>query len=162
MNYHCIKSDDMNNGDGLRAVLFISGCTHQCKNCHNPETWNINSGTLFDDKAKTDLFSILSRDYISGITFSGGDPLHPNNRETTFQLIKEIKTMYPNKTIWLYTGFKWEDIYIFESIKYIDVLVDDEFIDKIKDIKLHWCGSSNQKVIDVQKSLKEGKVILWE
>lgn len=162
MKYHNITKDDMLNGDGLRVVLWVSGCEHQCTGCHNQITWNENEGIDFDDNAKNEIFTLLKRDYISGITFSGGDPLFPSNRETILKLVQEIKSTFTNKTIWLYTGYNYEDIKNNEIIKYIDVLVDGKFIPQLFNPQLHWKGSSNQRVIDVQESLKIGKIVLHE
>lgn len=160
MNYHNITKDDMLNGDGLRVVLWVSGCNHHCKNCHNPITWNENDGLPFDEDAKKELFELLGRDYMSGITFSGGDPLMPCNRECVGKLIDEISKKFPTKTIWLYTGYTWEEIKDLPFINKIDVLVDGEFIQELKDEKLKWKGSSNQRVINVKETLKQNKVIL--
>ena len=110
MNYHNITKDDMLNGDGLRVVLWVAGCTHHCQGCQNPITWDVGGGIPFDDAAEKELFEALNRPHVSGITFSGGDPLHPFNREEVFRLIKKIRTELPQKTIWLYTGFLWEEI----------------------------------------------------
>ena len=161
MRYHNITTDDMLNGDGLRTVLWVAGCTHCCKECQNPITWDINGGVPFDEAAKQELFEKLNHDYISGITFSGGDPLHPLNREPITALAKEINETFPDKTIWLYTGFLWEDLQNEEILKYIDVLVDGEFMIDLLDTKLKWCGSSNQRIIDVPASLDSGRVILY-
>lgn len=160
MRYHNITTDDMLNGDGLRTVLWVAGCTHCCKECQNPITWDVNGGVPFDENTKKELFEKLNHDYISGITFSGGDPLHPLNREPVTELAKEITKTFPDKTIWLYTGFLWEDLQNEEILKYVDVLVDGEFMVDLLDTKLKWCGSSNQRIIDVQASLDAGKVIL--
>lgn len=161
MRYHNITTDDMLNGDGLRTVLWVAGCTHCCKECQNPITWDVNGGVPFDESAKKELFEKLNHDYISGITFSGGDPLHPLNREPITALAKEINETFPDKTIWLYTGFLWEDLQNEEILKYIDVLVDGEFMVDLLDTKLKWCGSSNQRIIDVPASLDAGRVILY-
>lgn len=147
MRYHNITKDDMLNGDGLRAVLWVAGCTHQCKGCHNPVTWDIEGGIPFDEAAKEELFEAIKPDYISGVTFSGGDPLHLANREEITALAKEIKETFPEKTIWLYTGFLFEDIKELEIVKYCDVIVDGPFIEEEYDGKLHWRGSRNQNVI---------------
>ena len=161
MRYHNITTDDMLNGDGLRTVLWVAGCTHCCKECQNPITWDVNGGVPFDEAAKQELFEKLNHDYISGITFSGGDPLHPLNREPITALAKEINETFPDKTIWLYTGFLWEDLQNEEILKYIDVLVDGEFMVDLLNTKLKWCGSSNQRIIDVPASLDSGRVILY-
>ncbi len=154
MRYHNITKDDMLNGDGLRVVLWVAGCSHCCKECHNPLTWDPDGGLPFDEKAKQEIFEQLDKPYISGITFSGGDPLHAANRMEIRNLMAEIKEKYPGKTIWLYTGDSWENIYHYSLMKYVDVLVDGEFQAERKDVKLLWKGSSNQRVIDVQKSLQ--------
>lgn len=162
MRYHNITKDDMLNGDGLRAVLWLSGCEHACKGCHNPITWDVNGGIEFDNTARNELFDLLEKDYISGVTFSGGDPLHPSNINEVSLLINEIRETFPEKTIWLYTGYDWDEIKMFPFIKNIDVLVDGEFVQELKDEKLHWKGSSNQNVIDVKKSLEAGQIVLHD
>lgn len=160
MRYHNITKDDMLNGDGLRVVLWVSGCSHCCKECQNPITWDPNGGLLFDEEAKQEIFTELAKDYISGITFSGGDPLYFGNRSDVLKLAKEIRTDFPNKTIWMYTGFIWETIETLEIVKYLDVLVDGEFLIAQKNIQLYWRGSTNQRVIDVVASRASGKVVL--
>ena len=145
----------MLNGDGLRVVLWLAGCTHCCKECQNPITWDPDGGLPFDDEAKREIFEQLDKSYIDGITFSGGDPLLSANRLDVRVLMKEIKKKYPGKTIWMYTGDSWEDILHYPMMKYVDVLVDGEFKIDLKDTKLLWKGSSNQRVIDVQESLKQ-------
>ena len=155
MRYHNITRDDMLNGDGLRVVLWVAGCSHCCKDCHNPITWDPDGGVLFDDKARQEIFDQLEKSYISGITFSGGEPLHAANRLNVRELMEEIRERYPDKTIWLYTGDKWEDIRHYSLLKYVDVLVDGEFVSDLKNTKLRWRGSANQRVIDVQASLRQ-------
>ena len=162
MLYHNITKDDMLNGDGLRVVLWVSGCSHKCKGCHNPITWDPECGVLFDEDAKKEIFDELEKSYISGITFSGGDPLYETNVPEVTAFAKEIKERFPKKTIWLYTGALWEDVRNMEIVSYIDVLVDGEFeIDK-KDKLLHWKGSSNQRVIDVPETIEKGEIKLHE
>ena len=153
MRYHNITHDDMLNGDGLRVVLWVAGCDHCCRECQNPVTWDPDGGLLFDDSAKAEIFDQLSKSYISGITFSGGDPLHDANRLDVKNLMCEIKEKFPNKTIWMYTGSDWENIYKLRMMQYIDVVVDGEFKVDLKDQKLLWKGSSNQRVIDVKATL---------
>lgn len=153
MRYHNITKDDMLNGDGLRVVLWVAGCNHCCKECQNPITWDPDGGLIFDNSAKEEIFEQLDQEYISGITFSGGDPLHPANRLDVREFMAQIKAKYPSKTIWLYTGDVWENILHYPVMKYVDVLVDGEFIAEEKDVKLMWKGSTNQRVIDVQKTL---------
>lgn len=162
MRYHNISHDDMLNGPGLRVVLWVSGCTHCCEGCQNGLTWDINDGLIFDENAKKELFFYLEKDYTQGVTFSGGDPLHPENRNEITALAKQIKNRFPGKDIWLYTGFKWESVKELEVMKYIDVLVDDKFIDSLKDTNLHWRGSANQRIIDVKKSIEKGKAYIFE
>ena len=159
MNYHDITKQDMLNGDGIRVVLWVSGCNHCCKNCQNPITWDENGGLPFDKQAEEELFEALDKPYIDGITFSGGDPLYPNNRSEVFRLIKKCRDSYPDKTIWLYTGYKWEEIKDLDGISDIDVIAEGEFIEELKDNNLHWVGSSNQRVINVKESLDKELVL---
>ena len=162
MRYHNITKDDMLNGDGLRVVLWVAGCSHCCKECQNPITWDPAGGLLFDEAAKQEIFEQLDKPYISGITFSGGDPLHAANRLDVRNLMAEIKQKYPNKTIWLYTGDVWENIMHYAIMQYVDVLVDGQFVDEKKNLKLLFRGSENQRIIDVPKTLAQGEVVLWE
>ncbi len=146
LKYHQILHDDMRNGDGLRVVLFVSGCNHYCKNCQNPVTWDPNDGLEFDNDALTEICVQLSKDYIAGITLSGGDPLYPGNREDITKLCKFLKDAFPKKNIWCYTGFLFEQVKDLPVMQYIDVLVDGPFIQKLADVNYHWCGSTNQRV----------------
>ena len=150
MNYIRVDKFDLLNGDGCRVVLWVSGCNHHCKGCHNPETWNPTAGILFNEQTKMEIFEALNKDYISGITYSGGDPLYPDNIETITTLAKEIREKFPSKDQWLYTGYKYEDIQDKEILKYINVLVDGPFIEELKDPNLHWRGSSNQRIIKLR------------
>ena len=159
MNYHDITKDDMLNGDGLRVVLWTAGCTHHCDGCQNPQTWDVSGGVPFDEAAEKELFDDLNHEYISGITFSGGDPLHPFNRDEVARLAKKFKETFPNKTAWLYTGFLWEEVKDNIDLTNIDILVDGEFVKELNDNTLQWVGSSNQRIIDVQKTLQEGKIV---
>ena len=181
MNYHTITYPDQNNGDGLRIVLWLSGCSHHCYNCQNPQTWNPYSGIPFDESAKQEIFNELSKDYISGITFSGGDPLHENNLDEVLKLTKQIRISFPEKTIWLYTGYNFDllksqyDEYKYtpfaananewltrwEIISNVDVLVDGEYIDEQRDLSKKWAGSKNQRVIKVRETIKNNKIILY-
>ena len=161
MRYHNITKDGNACGDGLRVVLWVAGCSHGCRECQNPITWDPNGGLPFTDSERAEIFAELDKDYISGITFSGGDPLHPSNIAEVTALAREIREKYPDKTIWLYTGSLWEEIQQYEIIHYLDVCVDGEFqVDK-KEVCLKWKGSSNQRVIDVQASLRENRVVLY-
>ena len=160
MRYHNITKDDMLNGDGLRVVLWVSGCEHACPGCHNQITWDENCGLVFDENAENEIFEQLNHNYISGITFSGGDPLYKANVKCVQSLAQEIKKRFPQKSIWVYTGYGYEEVKDLPIMKYVDVLVDGKFVLALKNTKLKWRGSSNQRVIDVQKSLKEGRVVL--
>lgn len=150
----------MLNGDGLRVVLWVAGCSHHCKGCQNPITWDPDGGIPFEQKDKEEIFEQLNQSYIEGITFSGGDPLHEKNIREVTELAKEIKKKYPDKTIWLYTGYRWEEVKNLEIIKYLDVMVDGRFDLASRDVTLQWKGSPNQRVIDVQKTLEIGLVVL--
>lgn len=161
MNYHNITKDDLRNGDGLRVVLWLAGCEHHCPGCQNPITWDPDGGLKFDSDALQELLDDLDHDYISGITFSGGDPLHPNNREGVTMIASFVKELF-GKTVWIYTGYLWEKVKDLPVMQYVDVLVDGPFIQELADVKYPWAGSTNQRVIDVQKSLKTGEVILKE
>lgn len=178
MNYLQITHEDVCNGVGLRVILWLSGCSHHCYNCQNPQTWNPDNGILFDELAKQEIFNELSKDYMSGITLTGGDPLYKQNLDEVLSLIKKIREKFPSKNIWLYTGYTWE--YVFrgassciskdetnnfrrrEIIKLCDVVVDGQFIDSQKDLSLKFRGSKNQRLIDVHKSLEQNKIVLYE
>lgn len=158
MNYHNISHDDMNNGDGLRVVLWVAGCIHHCKGCQNPCTWDPYGGLPFGEREMCEIYNALEKDYISGITFSGGDPLFSLNRPVIRMIVGTVRRLYPQKTIWLYTGFTWEEIKenreLFDIVSQCDVLVDGKYEEENRDVSLPWRGSSNQRVIDVKKSLK--------
>lgn len=162
MKYHNITKEDMLNGDGLRVVLWVSGCEHACEGCQNPLTWDPEDGLLFDKAAENELFEELEKDYISGVTFTGGDPLYPSNREEITRLTRVVKGRFPQKTIWLYTGYLWEEVCDLPVIKYIDVIVDGRFILEQLDNTLYWKGSKNQRAINVKQSLVQGNVVLHE
>ena len=147
-------------GEGIRYTIFVQGCPHGCPGCHNPQTHDFAGGHIAD--VEQILESIRQNPLLSGVTFSGGDPLHWQNRKETGALIEEIHKKFPEKTIWLYTGFLWEDIKDLPFLKYVDVLVDGPFVEAEKDVTLHWKGSANQRVIDVKKSLAQGSVVLYE
>lgn len=165
MNYHNISHDDQNNGDGLRVVLWLSGCHHYCKNCQNQQTWNPDSGIEFDIYACNEIFEQLDKNYISGITLSGGDPLAEENLCGVLRLVNDIKKRFPSKNIWLYTGYTWDQIMSSPKRKDIveqcDVIIDGPYIEEMRNLCLKWRGSLNQRVIDIKKSLQECKVVLW-
>lgn len=146
----------------MRVVLWVSGCTCFCKKCHNPETWNFNSGKQFTNNAMHELYNALKQPYVQGLTLSGGHPLDPQNLKQCTEICITIKTMLPEKDIWLYTGYVWEDIKNLPIMNYIDVLVDGPYIDELRNISLAFCGSSNQRIINVQQSLEQDKIILWK
>lgn len=166
MNYHNITHDDMNNGDGLRVVLWVAGCKHRCKGCQNPVTWNPDDGLTFGKKDRDEIFSALRKPYIAGITFSGGDPLHQNNRTEVDLLAQMVKAEFPDKTVWVYTGYTWEEIMqdkaLYHLMRNVDILVDGRYEEELRDVNYHWAGSTNQRVIDVPQTLQEGRVILHE
>lgn len=155
----------MLNGDGLRVVIWVSGCNHHCKGCHNPQTWSVDSGREFTNLDMIELLAEIGKKHVSGLTMSGGDPLHPDNWETVHWICKDVKTSFPDKTVWVYTGYKWEeivgDLCFTDFAKYVDVIVDGEFVEELKDANYPWAGSTNQRVIDVKKSLEQGEIVLW-
>lgn len=162
MKFINILDCDIIDGEGVRVTLFVSGCSHKCKGCHNPESWNSDFGKEYNQDVENQLINLLNKPYIDGITLSGGDPLYIDNRETILNLCKRIKKELPNKSIWLYTGFDFEDIETLELLNYVDVLIDGKFKLDLLDTTLAFKGSSNQRVIDVKKSLKENKVVLYK
>lgn len=161
MNYLKIDKCSTSNGTGCRVVLWVSGCSHRCQNCQNPQTWDKNNGIPFDLDTFFEICDYLDKPYISGITFSGGDPLLPDNREIIQAISTLVKFYHPTKTQCLYTGYKWEEIKDLPIMEYLDVIIDGQYEDSKRDITLKWRGSSNQRVIDVQKSLKQNQVVLW-
>lgn len=169
MNYHDIQKCNMLNGEGLRVVLFVSGCSHHCDGCQNPETWPADSGIPFDKAAREEIFAELDKDYISGLTLSGGDPLHECNLGDILYLLKETRIKYPKKDIWIYTGYTYEQIMDDESrygevrraiLSYCDVLVDGRFEKDKADVNYPWAGSTNQRVIDLNASLANNAIVL--
>lgn len=163
MNYHDIRSCDMLNGKGLRVVLFVSGCSHGCKSCHNPETWNPKSGIPFNQKAVNEIYDELKLDYIDGLTLSGGDPLHPDNLDTIYDLVSDVKRDFPKKTIWIYTGYTLQELLEDNSrdgikrreiLKKCDTLVDGKFVESLSSNDYPFAGSTNQNIIDL-KNIKE-------
>lgn len=146
MRYHGIEKDSMLNGEGLRIVLWISGCNHKCPGCHNPATWDKNSGNDFTEESKKELLEDLNPEWIAGLTLSGGDPMYPGNRKDVAELAKEVKEAYPEKDIWMYTGYLLEEIKGEPVLQYVDVVVDGEFQKDKADVNYPWAGSTNQKV----------------
>ena len=160
MNYLKCTKDDMLNGRGVRLTLWVAGCNHECPKCQNPETWDPSAGKLFTALEGDDILRELSKDYISGLTLTGGDPLFPANRITLTHICKVCKEEHPDKNIWCWTGYNYEQVKDLPIMEYIDVLVDGSFRADLYDPKLKWRGSSNQRVIDVQASRKLGKIVL--
>ena len=160
MHYNKIRKMDISNGPGVRVAIFMQGCEFHCKNCFNPETWDFNGGKEFTDDTIKEVLDLCKEDYIKGLSILGGEPMHPNNIDGTTKLAKAFKEKYPNKTLWVWSGFLFDrDLKDKEVLKYVDTLVDGQFVDELHDFTLKWRGSSNQRVIDVQESLKQGKVI---
>lgn len=162
MYYHNITKDDMRNGDGLRVVLWVAGCNHYCPGCQNPVTWDPNDGLPYNRDAWEEIAEQLKKPYISGITFSGGDPLYPGNRDQIFAIAYAVKELFRDKTVWCYTGYLWEDVKDLPGIKSIDILVDGRFVEELADVTYHWAGSTNQRIIDVASSLESGEVVLYK
>ncbi len=170
MKYHNITKADMLNGKGLRVVLWVSGCSHHCPGCQNALTWDENDGLPFDDDTISEIYHELDEDWCDGITLSGGDPLFLKNRKTIRDLVLNIKNLYPNKTIWSYTGYTFEELMeqqehdsdLRDILSCLDVLAEGRFIMKLADEKAHYVGSTNQRLVNVPKSLKNGKVVLWK
>ena len=165
MKYAKIRKMDISNGEGVRVSLFVQGCSFHCKNCFNQETWDFNGGKEFTTAEIQKIIELANKDYIAGLSVLGGEPLHPNNIESISMLCEYFKFKYPEKSIWVWTGFKYEDIIKMENnyniFNYIDVLIDGQFEEDKKDLTLKWRGSSNQRVIDVQKTLLKGDIVLW-
>ena len=172
MNYAAIKNCDIANGPGVRVSLFVSGCRHHCKDCFNPETWEFSYGEPFDEAAIDKILAMLTPAYIRGITYLGGEPFEPENQKTLVGLLRKVRESYPEKNIWCYTGYLYDEQllnnsrarceYTDEMLSMIDVLVDGEFVEALKDIRLVFRGSSNQRVIDVKKSLGQNEIVMWQ
>lgn len=162
MNYGRINYNDIANGPGVRVSFFVSGCRNRCKGCFNPETWNFNHGEEFNLSTFIEIDNALNRDYIEGLTILGGDPFEPENIEMITGMCEFYKSNNPLKSIWVYTGYLYEDLKDLEIMDYIDVLVDGPFIESKKDISLQFRGSGNQRIIDIKKTKKAGEVVLWE
>lgn len=160
MNYAEIKNYDIANGPGVRVSLFVSGCRRGCKGCFNQEAQAFDYGKKYTLKTRMELLGMLKNEHIAGLSVLGGDPFEPENRKTVFNLCKAAKIAFPEKDIWMWTGFLWDDVKDLPVLKFVDVLVDGPFILNKKNLSLPYCGSSNQRVIDVQKSLMHGEVII--
>lgn len=172
MNYATIKKLDIANGPGLRVSLFVSGCTHHCKGCFNPEAWDFQYGHPFTEETEKEIFKALEFEHIRGLTLLGGEPFEPANQATLVPFLRKYKERFPNKDLWCYSGYNFEQDMLTgnlgpweiteEMLSYIDVLVDGEFMLDLKNPNLRFRGSANQRVIRVQDSLKEDRVVLWD
>ena len=184
MNYAQIRSMDISNGEGIGVSLFVQGCDFHCKNCFNSETWEFSKGQEWNDKTKNQFLKLIETPFIQRVSILGGEPLHTQNVQNVLKIVDEIRVSYPTKNIWLYTGYTWEEIWIKDNIKtadkvkdmrekairnlrrqvvrMCDVLIDGRYVDELRDISLHWRGSSNQRVINVQETLKQNQIVLWE
>lgn len=172
MNYCNVKNCDIANGVGVRVSLFVSGCRNRCKNCFQPETWDFNYGKPFDEQTEEKLMKMLAPSYINGLTVLGGEPMEPENQRALLPFLKKVKAAYPQKTIWLYTGFTLEELrspdcrahteYTEEILKLLTVLVDGRFVEEKKNVSLRFRGSENQRLIDVAATLAAGSVTLWD
>ena len=166
MNYIKVTKNDIANGIGVGCVLWVSGCDIHCKNCHNQSTWDFNSGQLFTEDTMQEILLTLTKSYISRFTISGGHPLDPHNASKILEIVKRVRMVFPDKDIWIYSGYEWEDIIknetLREIMRYTDVLVDGAYVDELRDISLAFRGSSNQRIIDVKKTLDSNEVILWQ
>ena len=171
MNYGEIKKVDLANGSGVRVSLFVSGCTHHCKGCFNPDTWNFRFGKEYTEETENDIMEALKPSYIEGLSLLGGEPFEPENQKTLVGLLKRVRQELPEKNVWCYSGYTFEELtgqkksraftdISAEMLSLIDVLVDGEFVEELKDISLQFKGSSNQRIIDVKESLKTNKVII--
>ncbi len=163
MHYNKIRKMDISNGPGVRVSIFMQGCVFHCKNCFNPETHDFAGGKEFTENTIKKVLELANKDYIVGLSILGGEPMHPKNREGTFQLAKAFKEKFPNKTIWVWSGYLFdEDLISEKNLKYIDVLIDGRYQEELRNPTLKYCGSENQRVIDVSKSLKKKKIVLLE
>lgn len=161
MRYNVIRKMDISNGPGVRVSVFMQGCEFHCKNCFNQETWDFEGGKKITQDTIDEIMDLCSKDYVKGLSILGGEPMHPKNIEATTKIAKEFKEKYPNKTVWVWTGYKFdEDLKDKEALNYIDVLVDGRYVEELHDPTLKWKGSSNQRVIDVQKTLKNKEIVL--
>lgn len=164
MRYAQMRKCDVANGSGIRASLFVQGCTRHCKGCFNPETWDFAGGMEWTSQTEDEFVELTGKPHIKGATILGGEPMEPENRRAVTALLKRLKETYPEKDIWMYSSYTFEELKEDEGnvLNYLDVLVDGEFVEEKKDLSLRFRGSSNQRVIRVQDSLKEGKIVLWE
>ena len=170
MHFASIKNCDIANGVGVRISLFVSGCTHHCHNCFNQEAWDFNYGQEFTKTQEDQIIDLLKPDYIAGLSLLGGEPMEDLNQKGLLPFAKRVKQIYPNKTIWCYSGYTYEYLleksktqeYTKELLSLIDVLVDGKYVEELHDLSLRFRGSSNQRIIDVPKTLQQNKIVLWQ
>lgn len=170
MHFASIKNCDIANGVGVRISLFVSGCTHHCHNCFNQEAWDFNYGQQFTKTQEDQIIDLLKPDYIAGLSLLGGEPMEDLNQKGLLPFVKRVKQIYPNKTIWCYSGYTYEYLleksktqeYTKEFLSLIDVLVDGKYVEELHDLSLRFRGSSNQRIIDVPKTLQQDKIVLWQ
>ena len=171
MNYASIKPCDIANGPGVRVTLFVSGCTHHCKGCFQPETWDFSYGSPFTEAVREEVLRLLAPDYIRGLTLLGGEPFEPANQAGLLPLLREVRIRYPSKTVWAFSGYTLEQIrsgtlgppsVTEEILSCVDVLVDGPFVESLKNLQLRFRGSSNQRRIDLRQTLAAGTVVLWD
>ena len=163
MRYNKVRKMDISNGPGVRVSIFMQGCTFHCKNCFNPETHDFMGGEEFTDEIIQEILKLCENENVEGLSILGGEPMHPLNIEGTTRLAKEFKEKFPNKNLWAWSGFLFDrDLQGKEILNYLDVLVDGQYVDELHDPRLKYCGSSNQRVIKVPESLKEGKIVLYQ
>ena len=160
MRYNKIRKMDISNGPGIRVSIFMQGCSFHCKDCFNSDTWDFKAGKEFNDEIINKVLDLASLPHIVGLSILGGEPMHPNNREGTIKLAKAFKKRYPNKDIWVWSGYLFDELKDIEGLSYIDTLVDGRFVLEKANPTLKFRGSSNQRVIDVKKSLEAGNVVL--
>ena len=162
MRYNKIRKMDIADGPGVRVSIFLQGCTFNCKNCFNPETHDFKGGQEFTDETIEEVLNLCDKEFITGLSILGGEPMHPLNIKGTIKLAKAFKERYPDKTILSWSGFLIDNIVDKEILNYLDVLVDGQYVDELHNPTLKWCGSENQRVIDVKKTLKKGEVVLYK
>ena len=173
MHYGELKKCDIANGSGVRVTLFVSGCTNRCEGCFQPQTWDFCYGRPFTDETEAEIFAELDKSYVDGLTLLGGEPFEPKNQPTLTALLRRVKERYPTKTVWCFTGFRLGEELLCdgsyprtdctdEMLSYIDILVDGRFVQELKDISLQFRGSRNQRIIDLNKTRKNGEIVIWE
>ncbi len=174
MNYAAIKKFDVANGEGIRTTLFVSGCTNRCKNCFQPETWSFDYGMPFTEEVEDELLATFATPAVKGLTLLGGEPMEPSNQRALLPFLRRFKKMYPEKSLWLYTGNLYEEItgalgehpkcldITAEILSLVDILVDGRFEEEKKQLGLRFRGSSNQRIIDMNRTREQGEIVIWD